>query len=206
MNHSTSRRNFLRQTTTASVGFLGLQMFLAATVQSCGENTSTKERLLKIKGKYRRLREDKKGVLNLPKGFSHKIIARTGEAMSDGLVHPDKPDGMATYIGSNGRVILIRNHELMPTNFSAFGKDYEHLDKIDPSKIYDFRNGNIPCSGGTTTLIVNEDTLEVEQSWLSLTGTLRNCAGGPTPWGSWISCEEVAVSYTHLTLPTICSV
>jgi len=85
------------------------------------------------------------------------------------------------------------DHELMPTNFSAFGKNYEHLSKVDKSKIYDSRNGNLPCSGGTTTLIVNESTLEVEQSWLSLTGTLRNCAGGPTPWGSWISCEEVVL-------------
>jgi secreted PhoX family phosphatase len=28
---------------------------------------------------------------------------------------------------------------------------------------------------------------------LSLAGTLRNCAGGPTPWGSWISCEETTL-------------
>lgn len=192
MDQSTSRRNFLRQTTMASVGFLGLQMFLAASLQSCGENyTPTKENLLKTK--YGKLKRTKGGVLNLPKGFSYKIIARMGDPMSDGLVHPDKPDGMATYVGSNGRVILVRNHELMPTNFSAFGRDYEHLGKVDQSKIYDFRNGNLPCSGGTTTLVVNEDTLEVEQSWLSLIGTLRNCAGGPTPWGSWISCEEIVI-------------
>ena len=194
MNQSNSRRNFLQQTAMASVGFVGLQLFLAATLQSCGEHPSTRKSLLKVKGKYRKLKKDKDGILNLPKGFSYKIIARMGDPMSDGLVHPDKPDGMATYIGSNGRVILVRNHELMPTNFSAFGKKYEYLEKINKSKIYDFRNGNLPCNGGTTTLIVNEDTLEVEQSWLSLTGTLRNCAGGPTPWGTWISCEEIFMS------------
>lgn len=34
--------------------------------------------------------------------------------MDDGLLMPDKPDGMATFPGRNGRIILIRNHELLP--------------------------------------------------------------------------------------------
>ena len=188
-----TRRNFLRQTSIVSLGFLGLQAFLSTTLQSCSDyQTPTKGNLLK--NKYGKLKRDRKGILNLPEGFSYKIIARQGEPMSDGLMHPDKPDGMATFVGSDGRVILIRNHELMPTNASAFGKKYELLDKIERSKIYDFRRGNLPCNGGATTLIINEETLEVEQSWLSLIGTLRNCAGGPTPWNSWISCEEIVVA------------
>ena len=43
--------------------------------------------------------------------------------------------------------------------------------------------------GGTSTVIVDRNGRVVED-YLSLGGTIRNCAGGPTPWNSWITCEE----------------
>ena len=33
----------------------------------------------------------------------------------------------------------------------------------------------------------------IENEYLSLAGTLINCSGGVTPWGTWISCEETMV-------------
>ncbi len=195
-NSTFSRRNFLKNSSKVSLGFIGLQTYLAASLEGCVTyQTPTRKNLLK--DKYGKLKKDPAGILELPEGFSYKIIARRGEMMSDGFMYPDKPDGMATFPTKNGKVILIRNHELMPTNLSCFGKSYELIDKVDPKEMYDMRNGHLPCCGGTTTLIVDEATLAVEKSWLSLGGTLRNCAGGPTPWGSWISCEEIVVPPTN---------
>jgi len=50
--------------------------------------------------------------------------------------------------------------------------------------------------GGTTTLVVNPFTRELERDWISLSGTTVNCAGGVTPWGSWITSEETNVGAT----------
>lgn len=143
--------------------------------------------------KYGPLVKDPAGLFDLPEGFTYKVISRAGEVMSDGLLVPDKPDGMAAFPGSRGRVILIRNHELMPTHAGPFGPGGALADNVPENKIYDKGSGTLICPGGTTTLVINEETLEVELSFLSLAGTLNNCSGGPTPWGSWVSSEEMVV-------------
>lgn len=113
--------------------------------------------------------------------------------MSDGLLTPGRPDGMATFPGTGGKVILIRNHELMPGQAGPFGTDNEFLGKISAGSIYDPGSGEKVCPGGTTTLVIDEPAQKVEKSFLSLAGTLNNCSGGPTPWGSWISSEEMVL-------------
>ena len=140
---------------------------------------------------YGPLVADPKRIVDLPAGFSYKVISRAGEIMSDGLHTPGALDGMAAFPGPDGRVILIRNHELSPgtPQTGPFGADYYLLPKVDAAKIYDAGKGR-PHNGGTTTLVYNPSTGQVEKSFLSLAGTTRNCSGGPTPWGTWISCEE----------------
>ncbi len=179
-----SRRKFLRHTAIVSLGFSGLQQWLS---------TPGLAKTPRVKNfGYGELLPDPERVLNLPKGFSYKIISRQGDAMADGLLTPGRADGMATFAGKNSRVILIRNHENSPNgNRGAFGHKQALLSKVDKNKLYDYGYGKWPALGGTTTLIYNEDTGKVESSFLSLAGTSRNCAGGMTPWNSWITCEEI---------------
>jgi hypothetical protein len=141
---------------------------------------------------YGPLQADPDGIFNLPKGFSYSIISRRGTPMIDGLLVPGYPDGMATFNGGPNRTIIIRNHENSADDEdnSPFGKNHSLLSKIDRSTFYDYGRGKLPGTGGTTTLVYNHQTKKVEHEYLSLAGTLRNCAGGPTPWNSWITCEE----------------
>lgn len=140
-----------------------------------------------------KLLKDPDQYIDLPEGFSYKVISTTGNKMSDGLVVPGRPDGMGTFTGQDGSVVIIRNHENSPTplQFSPFGPDNELLSKVESEKyLYDPGNLVNPGLGGTTTLIFDENEQKVSKEFLSLAGTYRNCAGGVTPWGSWLTCEE----------------
>ncbi len=127
------------------------------------------------------LQPDPAGVLDLPSGFSYRILSRLGDALDDGGSVPDKADGMGCFDIGNGKLALVRNHELSPPDDGggATGPAYDTVAR-----------SLIPLPGGTTTIVIDAATLAVERQYRSLAGTIRNCAGGITPWNSWLTCEE----------------
>jgi len=129
---------------------------------------------------YGELLPDPAGLLDLPQGFSYRAISKLGEAMDDGGTVPDRADGMGCFDLGGGKLALVRNHELAAGK--EIGGDYSEGFGRD-------EHGNI-LPGGTTTIVLDAKTLEVEQQYRSLAGTIRNCSGGVTPWGSWLTCEE----------------
>jgi hypothetical protein len=139
---------------------------------------------------YGPLLRDPAGLLDLPQGFSYRVISEHGQAMDDGFVVPSNADGMGAFALDRNRTILVRNHELRPNRadrgpFVAGGPG--------ASPVFDRFGSGMPSPGGTTTLVYDQRSGRVESQYLSLVGTHTNCAGGTTPWGSWLSCEEKAV-------------
>jgi secreted PhoX family phosphatase len=127
----------------------------------------------------RGLVSDPNRILDLPPGFSYRVLDRGGSRMSDGFNVPSKPDGMACFLAPDGSHVLMRNHELTdPEDGPASGG------KPMPTEAFDRQAG-----GGVTRLVLDPDDGSVRSSNLVLAGTLFNCAGGASPWG-WLSCEE----------------
>lgn len=182
-----TRRRFLRDGTATTLAFatlLGARRGLALAIDAAPSAAATP--------RFGPLVPDPQAVLDLPKGFSYRVVSRTGEAMSDDLLVPGAPDGMGAFAGPDGKTIVVRNHELgndVP-KVGPYGPSNERFARVPVADVYDAGGGTRPALGGTTTFVWDTRTGTLERQFLSLAGTIRNCAGGITPWGSWISCEE----------------
>ena len=213
----TDRRTFLRR------GAMGAGALWAVSLQELAARRKRGGIALAIPSPYGPISpkiDESTGLplIMLPDGFRYQSFSWTGDVMSDGVRCPSLHDGMAVvdeirgrfsrFIDLNrrgsafvpqlrdnddgrdhddddrdgrkrlGRLILVRNHE------QASGLPY-----LDRPRITYRDDG----AGGTSNMIFDARRGRWEADWSSLAGTVRNCAGGVSPWGTWVTCEETDV-------------
>ena len=173
MSEGLSRRGFLQGTVAAGAGVVLLG---AGEVLLTAPNAAAAP----AGAGYGPLVADPAGRLALPEGFSYKVVTEAGKTLLEsGEPTPSNHDGTGAFKGKGGATVLVNNHELGDP-FTETPLPVPHIDGFT----YD------PGSAGGCTVVETDPDGNRVREWVGVAGTSTNCAGGITPWDTWLTCEE----------------
>ncbi|MFJ3668636.1 alkaline phosphatase PhoX [Streptomyces sp. NPDC090106] len=179
---SLTRRDFARNSaiTGAGVALAGTVGALA-TAPNALASTETESEAAGHGGGvgYGPLLPDPDGILALPAGFTYRVITYSGRTtLESGETTPSNHDGTAAFEGPRGTTLLVNNHELKGPR-----ANWKYPVPLTEGLVYD------PAASGGCTVVEVRPGGQVAE-WVGIAGTSTNCAGGSTPWGTWLTCEE----------------
>ncbi|WP_210587608.1 alkaline phosphatase PhoX [Streptomyces sp. GESEQ-35] len=182
---SLTRRDFARNSaiTGAGVALAGSVGALATAPNALAatdiDSEGTEAALSPGRVGYGPLIADPDGLLALPAGFKYRVITYSGKTkLESGESTPSNHDGTATFDGPRGTTLLVNNHEIGGPRTKV-----PYPVPLTEGLVYD------PAAGGGCTVVeVRPDGSIAE--WVGIAGTATNCAGGSTPWDTWLTCEE----------------
>ncbi|MGW3318701.1 PhoX family protein [Streptomyces fungicidicus] len=172
---STTGSPATRRQMLARSGALGVGIAFSGALSELFTGTAAAQNM--GHGGYGPLVPDPDGLLDLPKGFRYRVLSREGEPLRSGEGPvPSNHDGMAAFAGRHGRVHLVRNHE-------------NRANGRVPVPVIDGLTYDPGGKGGCTALTLDAHGRVLSER-VAIAGTAVNCAGGPTPWDTWLTCEE----------------